>query len=190
MISEKEKKIYISLIALTKGIKYGVTDNAIVKYAFDLHDWDLISKIIDNNFKSFIYLLKLCLKYGYLKKFESIVSNVNFSKSPDSIKYLLLECAKYKRTKQLNQLIKKYGSNIDFENIEFVKYLISNSNWTTLELLDQYINWLKLEEKIKLYYNSSSEILFYISFYENDYSLRKFIQTVSNRVFLEKFKKL
>ena len=119
MISKSEKLSRITEIALEKGKIYGETVNSFAKYAIDHNDWNDVDYLIKDDPLCFFYVMKLCLKYGYLSKFQKYFNIIDFKNTSGYIEYLIICCIRYGRFKQLKLIYEKYKRQIDFSYNEF-----------------------------------------------------------------------
>ena len=120
MISKSEKLSRITEIALEKGKIYGETVNSFAKYAIDHNDWNDVDYLIKDDPLCFFYVMKLCLKYGYLSKFQKYFNIIDFKNTSGYVEYLIICCIRYGRFKQLKLIYEKYKRQIDFSYNEFV----------------------------------------------------------------------
>ena len=128
MISKSEKLSRITEIALEKGKIYGETVNSFAKYAIDHNDWNDVDYLIKDDPLCFFYVMKLCLKYGYLSKFQKYFNIIDFKNTSGYVEYLIICCIRYGRFKQLKLIYEKYKRQIDFSYNEFAIFkAIANS---------------------------------------------------------------
>lgn len=119
MLNPTTKKVYIAELLLEKERDFGITPSALAKFQLDHGDWNSVIDIIQNDPISYFYIMKCCLKYGYLSKFAIFFDNIDFKNTVGYVETLIVCCLRYRRYKQLRTILSKYESQIDINYNEF-----------------------------------------------------------------------
>ena len=193
MISKGEKLSRITEIALEKGKTYGETVNSFAKYAIDHNDWNDVDCLIKDDPLCFFYVMKLCLKYGYLSKFQKYFNIIDFKNTSGYIEYLIICCIRYGRFKQLKLIYEKYNQQVDFSYNEFAIFkAIANSKNANIynymrnilrnnakkeinSACEQVINFINSNKRISI-----ENLLMIIEFNSYHESFRKYVKFIIN----------
>lgn len=149
MLNKQDKYVKISEIVFEKGKTYGQTLSALAKYSIDHNEWDDVYNIIQNDPKSYLYTMTLCLKYGYLSKFYYLFKHISFKNTTGYVETLLISCIKYKRLKQFKLIFNYYKNQINFTYNNYAIFKIANKYYSPNSKMSNFMNQLFCENAKK-----------------------------------------